>query len=463
MKYHIWTEGCQMNVADSQRLASSLETLGYEPSDTIESADVIVLNTCMVRQSAEDKALGRLSSLKPIKMKNPNLILGLMGCMVGYRDTSDIRKKLPYVDVFAPPSNPKPIIDYILEKEFMGDRADEIERTQQIALETDAATRGERFAKIEARKVWNPAELTLPKKERGRAVSAYVPIVYGCSHACAYCIIPHKRGGERSRDPQQILDHVKSLSAQGISEITLLGQIVDRYGLDNPAYPTLAGLLRDLHDIDGIRRIRFLTSHPNWITDELLETVRDLPKVMRHIEVPAQAGNDEVLAAMRRGYTDAAYRELIAKIRATIPGVSIGTDIIVGFPGETEAQFEDTVAQLRDLKLNVVHLARYSPRTGTLSERKMTNDVSDPEKWRRFRVIEELQESIAAEIHEKLLGTTVEVLFEEKKRGRWVGRTENMDLVYVDSDEDLTGRYLPVEIEWTGPWTLIGKIVEPAS
>lgn len=429
-----------MNVADSQRLASSLEKLGYTHSEIIEEADVIVLNTCMVRQSAEDKALGRLSSLKPVKKKNPDVILGLMGCMVGYKDNEEIRKKLPYVDVFAPPSNPKPIVDYILAREYIGDRAEE----------TLPA----------APSVWDPALLTLPKKERNRAVSAFVPVVYGCSHACAYCIIPYKRGRERSRDPQEIIAHIESLAAQGVSEITLLGQIVDRYGLDNPEYPTLAGLLRRIHSIEGVRRIRFLTSHPNWMTEELLEAVRDLPKVMRHIEVPAQAGNDDVLKAMRRGYTDQTYRDLIARIRETIPGVSIGTDIIVGFPGETEAQFEDTVAQLRDLKLDVVHLARYSPRTGTLSERAMADDVSDEEKWRRFRIIEALQEEIAAEHHAKWLGKTIEVLFEEKKRGRWVGRSENMDLVYVDSDEDLTGRYLPVKIEWTGPWTMIGSIVE---
>ena len=180
---------------------------------------------------------------------------------------------------------------------------------------------------------------------------------------------------------------------------------------------------------------------------------------MRHIEVPAQAGNDDVLKRMCRGYGDQAYRALVDKIRATVPGVSIGTDIIVGFPGETEAQFEDTLAQLRDLKLNVVHLARYSPRMGTLSERTMPDDVGEEEKWRRFRAVEELQEGIAAELHSRFLGRTVEVLFEEKKRDRWVGRTENMDLVYAESESDLTGRYLPVRIDWTGPWTMIGTVI----
>ena len=426
-----------MNVADSQRLASALEALGYEATEKPENADVVVLNTCMVRQSAEDRALGRLGSLKPAKKKNPNMIIGLMGCMVGYKDPKPLKKKLPWVDVFAPPSNPKPIVDYIISR--------------QIADEN----RGEMSADFE----WNSGEIILPKPQQGTTVSAYVPVVYGCSHACSYCIIPYKRGAERSRDPEEILAHVRSLAAQGIKEITLLGQIIDRYGLDREGYPKLPELLRRINDIEGLERIRFLTSHPNWMTDELLKTVAELPRVMNHIEVPAQSGSDAVLESMRRGYTDSQYRDLIAKIRDTIPNVSIGTDIIVGFCGETEAQFEETVRQLSDLKLNVVHLARYSPRTGTLSERTMPDDEKKKKKWRRFRVIEKLQEDIAAEHHEKLLDQTVSVLFEERKHRRWLGRTENMDLVFADSDEDLTGKTLPVKINWTSPWTMGGEIV----
>ncbi len=429
-----------MNVADSQRLASALEQLGYDEADQAETADLIVLNTCVVRQSAEDKAIGRLSSLKPLKNQNPDLILGLMGCMVGSGTQAPLRRKLPYVDVFAPPSDPRPIIDFVEER---------------FSRET-AAPEHERMEKF----IWQDGELTLPARERERPVSAYIPIVYGCSHACTYCIIPYKRGAERSRDPQEIMAHAESLARQGVKEVTLLGQIVDRYGQDRPDYPSLAGLLAMIHEIDGIERIRFLTSHPNWMTDDLLKTVRSLPKVMRHIEVPAQAGNDTVLANMRRGYTDSQYRALVSRIRAEIPGVSIGTDVIVGFPGETEEQFEDTVRQLQDLKLDVVHLARYSPRTGTVSERTMADDVPDAEKWRRFRIIEELQEQVAADLHAKLLDQTVTVLFEEKRKNRWVGRTENMDLVFTESEQDLTGKILPVKINWTGPWTLIGDLCE---
>ena len=248
------------------------------------------------------------------------------------------------------------------------------------------------------------------------------------------------------------------MAAQGIKEITLLGQIVDRYGLDLPEKPTLANLIQDLNTIPEIKRIRFLTSHPNWMTDELLETVADLPKVCPHIEVPIQAGDDQILLDMRRGYTSGDYRKLIAKIRARIPSVSIATDIIVGFPGETEQQFQNSFDLLEDLRMDVAHLARYSPRTGTYSARKMIDDVPDQEKMRRFRLLETLQEEISTEINNRLLGKTISVLFEEKSRDRWRGRTPTNKLVFVESDEDLLGQEQGINITWTGPWSMIGEL-----
>ncbi len=437
MKYHIWTEGCQMNVADSQRVASALEHLGYQAAPAAEGADVIVLNTCVVRQSAEDKAYGRLSSLRPIKKARPDLVINLMGCLVGVKGNARVSERFPYVDVFSPPSDPAPLVEYLLRRD--GRDLQEAETALRHNLQDE--------------------ELTLPLNERGRLVSAFVPVVLGCSHACTFCIIPYKRGVEQSRPPQEILSEARALTAQGVKEITLLGQIVDRYGKDQPDYPNLSGLLRRLHQIDGLLRIRFLTSHPNWMTDELLDAVAELPKVMPHIEVPVQAGDDQVLANMRRGYTTEQYRALVEKIRARIPGVSIGTDVIVGFPGESEDQFENTRLLLADLKLDVAHLARYSPRVGTVSARRMPDDVPDAEKWRRFRLLEEQQERIAAEIHASHLGKTVEVLFEEKVRGRWKGRTPTNKLVFVETETDLRGQALPVEITWSGPWSMRGRLV----
>jgi tRNA-2-methylthio-N6-dimethylallyladenosine synthase len=302
-------------------------------------------------------------------------------------------------------------------------------------------------------------ELTLPAHERGKLVSAFVPVVLGCSHACTFCIIPYRRGVERSRPAEEIIGEVGALVSQGVREVTLLGQIVDRYGRDIPGGPNLAGLLRSIHDIEGLERIRFLTSHPNWMTDELLDTVAELPKVCAHIEVPVQAGDDEVLENMKRGYTAEEYRHLVNKIRERIPGAAIATDVIVGFPGESERQFQATYDLLAELKMDVAHLARYSARPDTVATRRMEDDVPDEEKWRRFRALEELQEGIAGEINARLLGERVEVLFEEQVRGRWKGRTETNKLVFVESDQDLRGKVIPVQITWTGPWSMQGRVL----
>jgi tRNA-2-methylthio-N6-dimethylallyladenosine synthase len=440
-KYHLWTEGCQMNVADSQRVGSSLEHLGYTFTDQAEEADVIVLNTCVVRQSAEDKALGRLSSLKPLKEKNPDLVINLMGCLVGVRGAETLRKKLPIVDVFSPPSDPGPLVSYLTQGEV---------RT----LETGETAR--RFQLMDD-------DLLLPLHERGQLVSAHVPVVYGCSHACAFCIIPFRRGIERSRPVGDIVAEVRSLAAQGVKEVTLLGQIVDRYGVDVPDGPDLAALLRIVHEVDGIERIRFLTSHPSYFSEDLMDTVAELPKLMPHIEVPIQAGDDTVLENMKRGYTQQEYRDLVAKIRERIPDCSIATDIIVGFPGESAEQFMETYRVLVDLGLDVAHLARYSPRDGTVSARRMDDDVPDEEKRRRFHLLEDLQEGIVGEINAKLLGQQVEVLFEEKVKGRWKGRTPTNKLVFVESGEDLRGQIERVTVTWAGPWSMQASLLrQPA-
>ncbi|GAB4445929.1 MAG: tRNA (N6-isopentenyl adenosine(37)-C2)-methylthiotransferase MiaB [Anaerolineales bacterium] len=427
-----------MNVADSQRVGSSLEHLGYTFTDKAEEADVIVLNTCVVRQSAEDKALGRLSSLLPLKRQNPNLIINLMGCLVGVRGAEKLREKLPYVDVFSPPSDPGPLISFLTQGEVRALESSETER---------------RFAYMDG-------DLLLPQHERGQIVSAHVPVVYGCSHACTFCIIPFRRGVERSRPVGEIVAEIRSLAAQGVKEVTLLGQIVDRYGKDIPDGPNLAALLRIVHEIEGIERIRFLTSHPNYFTEDIMDAVAELPKVMPHIEVPIQAGDDEVLANMKRGYTQKDYRSLVDLIRKKIPGCSIATDIIVGFPGETEEQFMKTYRVLSDLRLDVAHLARYSPREGTVATRRMVDNVTEEEKMRRFRMLEELQEQIVGEINKKYLGQTVEVLFEEKVKNRWKGRTPTNKLVFVESNEDLKGRLLPVTITWTGPWSMQASLLK---
>ncbi len=436
-----------MNVADSQRVAAALERLGGQAAARLDEADVIVVNTCVVRQSAEDKAYGYLHSLRPLKAKNPALVINLMGCLVGVRSYEHLQQRFPFVDVFSPPSDPGPLLAYLTQGESRSLQEQETQR---------------RFTQMDEEPTLGEVLTALPEAERNHLVSAHVPVVLGCSHACTYCIIPYRRGIERSRPAEQIMAEVRSLAAQGVREVTFLGQIVDRYGKDLPAGPDLAGLLRQAQEVAGLERIRFLTSHPNWISDSLLDAVAELPKVVPHLEVPVQAGDDDVLANMKRGYTVEDYRRLVEKIRTRLgdgfPGVSIATDIIVGFPGESEAQFQRTYDLLAELRLDVAHLARYSPRPGTVSARRMADDVPAEEKMRRFRLLEQLQEQVAGEINLRYLGQQVQVLFEEQVKGRWRGRTPTNKLVFVEAEADLRGQCLPVTITWAGPWSMQGRL-----
>ena len=433
-----------MNLADSQRVAAGLERLGYTATARAEDADIVVLNTCVVRQQPEDKAVGRLQQLRSVKAEHPERVLALMGCMVGAREVAALEQRFPWVDLFLPPSDPTELWAYLAQRELL----DEAQ-----TLIADAESR---------RLALGRTDTVLPTSEEGRAVSAYVPIVLGCSHACTYCVIPYRRGPERSRPLEAIVAEATQLASQGVREITLLGQIVDRYGYDLPEFAgttetPLVTLLRRVHEIAGLERLRFLTSHPNWMRDDLLDAVATLPKVCEHIEVPVQAGDDEVLKHMRRGYTVEDYRRLVARLRERIPGVSIATDIIVGFPGETEAQFENTVALLETLQLDKAHIARYSPRPLTVATRRFEDDVPYEEKERRRRTLEQVQARILKTLNARLEGQQVEVLVEGEKKGRWFGRTRTDRLVFFAAEGNWLGRLAQVAITWSGPWPLIGE------
>ena len=449
-KYLIWTIGCQMNVADSTHVGAELEKLNIQPTDQLHEADIVVLNTCVVRQSAEDKAVGKLGSLKPWRRQDPQRTLALMGCMVGVKPSSKLKQAFPWVDVFMEPSEAQPLVDHLRNRMIESELAD-IERRQ-----------------LAQRYQWQDADTPAASIKHlslaGEApVAAYVPIVYGCSHACTYCIIPFRRGIERSRPLPEIVNEVRGLVAQGVREITLLGQIVDRYGYDWEGRPNLVDLLHEVHDIEGLYRLRFLTSHPNYMTDELLEAIAHLPKIMPHIEVPIQAGDDEVLAQMKRGYTADDYRRLVARIRQVIPDVAIHTDIIVGFPGETEAQFQATYDILEELRLEKAHLARYSPRPGTVSARRMIDDVPDEEKRRRHRLLEAQHERISAAYNLRWQDQCVEVLVEDRHKGKWRGRTPQNRLVFFQDARDLSGQLVDVRITCTGPWSMQGVAVDQES
>ena len=415
-----------MNDADAWRLSEELHKRGYQRVRRPEEADLVVLITCVVRQSAEDRAIGFLSSLKPLKKHRPQARLVVMGCLVG--DVPALQRRFPYVDLFVPPSDVSAVLAFV-------DQTDQV-ANQQIGKEA-----------LEGR-------VAAP-------VSAYVPVIHGCDHHCTYCIVRLRRGPERSRPIPEVVAEVEELVTLGAREVTLLGQNVDSYGHDLPGHPDLADLLRAVHEVEGLYRIRFLTSHPAHMSERIINAVAELPKVCEHIELPVQAGDDQVLRRMGRGYTAAEFRDLVHRIRQTIPGVSIATDVIVGFPGESEAQFQHTLDLLEELRFDVVHVAAYSPRPGTPAAR-LPDDVPPEEKERRRRAVEKLQERIAGEINARLLGQTVEVLVEGRRKGRWKGRTRTNKLVFFEGcrRDDYMGKLVQVHITWTGPWSLIGEVVD---
>lgn len=431
--YHIWTIGCQMNEADSRHLASQLEALGFQESRLAEHADIVVLNTCVVRQQPEDKAVSKLMSLGDTKRNKRKMIIALMGCMVGKREAGDLAERFPFVDVFMAPSQTDALIEYIL-------RRDEYSHLDQTQLEL--------------------TDYRLPVIDREKAVTAFIPITLGCSHACSYCVIPHRRGPDRSRRPEEVLAEIRALAGQGIKEVTLLGQVVDRYGFDLDGGINLAWLLKETAKIEEILRIRFLTSHPSYVDEELIRAVAETEKVCPYFELPFQAGSDRILESMRRGYTQAEYRQVVSNIRKIIPDASINTDVIVGYPTETEEDFQETLKLYGELKLDLAHIAKYSPRPRTLSS-KMPDDVPEEEKQSRADRFDELVATVMGENNAPMLGTVVEVLAEEfqESKGRWRGRTPQNKLVFFEHEGDCLGRLVNVKLDWTGPFSLIGRSV----
>ena len=423
--YHIWTIGCQMNKADSERLESALQQMGLSESEGPKDADVIVLNSCVVRQSAEDRVVGMLGTLKPVKANDPDKVLALMGCMVGPK-TDALERRFPQVDVFMRPQQFSPLID------LLGGR---------VGIDPEGCV-GPLTARAE--------------------VTAYVPIIHGCDKFCSFCIIPYRRGREVSRTVDDIVRETQLLAERGVKEVTLLGQNVDSYGHDLPGAPDLGDLLALVNEVDGVERVRFLTSHPNDMSDNIIDAVAGLDKVCEHINLPFQAGDDEVLQSMRRGYTNDDYRRLVEKIRDRIPNVSMSTDLIVGFSGETDEQFRRTYEMVNDMRFDKVHAAAYSSREGTIAARQLEDTVPDEEKKARLKAVEELQAGIQSEINGGLLGKTVDVLLEGFKGEKTQGRNRNDKLVYIEDGQDQTGEVVSVRIDKTSPWSLQGTAVSAA-
>ena len=420
-KFNIWTIGCQMNVADSRRLAESLEKYGLEAADGPHDADVVVLYSCVVRQQAEDRVHGQLHALQKMKQARPHMKVVVAGCV---SDIPDWRRRYPFVDLIAEPGQDLTVRDRLV---------DLLDLSERYRFDPEQAVR-------------------IP------GISEGVTIHQGCNRSCAYCIVPSTRGSERSRPPAIILDEVRGLVERGTREVVLLSQIVERYGRDLRPRVLLSELLQQLQEIDGLERVRFLTSYPGDFGRDLVDAIAELPKVCEDVNLPIQSGDDDVLRRMKRGYVVDNYRQLIARLRERMPHIGLSTDIIVGFPGESEAEFGHTLEMLDEFRFDVVHVAMYSPRPGTVAATQMHDDVPREEKRRRLHEVEALQKRIAADINTGYLGQTVDVLVEGTARGRWYGRTRTNKLVHFDSARRLAGETVDVEVTATEPWYLEGQL-----
>lgn len=422
--FFMWTIGCQMNEADSAKVAAMLNEAGYRQTSAEDDADIVILNSCVVRQAAEDKVAGKLGALARLKRQKPDVSIVLTGCMVTNQQDA-LRERFPHVDLFFNPSDFDQLRTIVPEIAGMDDDLDQL------------------------------PHYYLPATAEGSGFTAYVPIIYGCNFLCSYCIVPYRRGKERSRPLADIVKEVQQLVDHGVRDVTLLGQTVNAYGHDLPDNPGLAGLLRAV-DATGLDRLRFLTSHPKYMSNEIIETMAELPSVCEHLNLPVQSGDNEVLRRMRRTYSRDYWLDRIGYARQQMPDVTVATDIIVGFPGETDAQFQQTYDLLEQAQCDKVHLAMYSPRPGTLSAR-WEDDIPHAEKQRRHQAIEDLQEQVCTRLNRARLGSSVEVLAEGKAKGRWTGRTRGNTLVHFDDERDVLGQLVDVEVTTAGPWFLLGK------
>ncbi|MFD2168437.1 tRNA (N6-isopentenyl adenosine(37)-C2)-methylthiotransferase MiaB [Tumebacillus lipolyticus] len=433
--YFIRTHGCQMNEHDTEIMSGMLEEMGYRPAKDMLDADFILYNTCAVRENAEVKVWGNLGTLKPLKAKNPNLIIGLCGCMAQEDVVRErIRVTHPHVDIVFGTHNVH-VLPSLIEQAHHS--------KETIFDVWDAAHEGT----IE----------NLPKVRKDD-VRAWVNIQYGCNKFCTYCIVPFTRGEERSRLPEDVVEEIKQLAEEGYKEITLLGQNVNDYGLDL-GNVDFADLLELVAQVEGIERIRFTTSNPWNFTDKLIDTIARHKKIPNYIHLPVQSGSSQVLRRMKRGYTREEYLDLVNRIRTRIPDVALTTDIIVGFPGETEEQFQETVSLLEEVRYEGAYTFVYSPRAGTPATR-LQDDVTEAEKKQRLYRLNEVQDRISFEQNQKLVGQVLEVLIDGKSKTNaevLQARSESNKLVHLTGADELVGQLVHVKITEAKTWYLRGE------
>lgn len=441
-RYHITTFGCQMNKADSERMAGILEEMGFLWSEDPNQANIILYNTCTIRDNAEQKVYSYLGRQAKRKQSEPNLTLIVAGC-VAQQEGEQLLRRVPELDLVMGPQHANQLQN-LLEQVFAGNQ---VVATEEIEILED---------------------ITKPRRES--KITAWVNVIYGCNERCTYCVVPNVRGVEQSRTPEAIRQEMEHLGKQGYKEVTLLGQNIDAYGRDLPGSTptgrhlhTLTDLLYHVHDVPGIERIRFATSHPRYFTERLIRACEELPKVCEHFHIPFQSGDNQILKAMARGYTQEKYRGIIEKIRKYMPDAAISADVIVGFPGETEAQFENTLKLVEDIGFDLVNTAAYSPRPNTPAA-LLSEQLSETVKSDRLQRLNHLVGIKATERRQRYLGRIEEVLVEEKnpKNPQQVmGRTRSNCLTFFDGDiDELKGKLVKVKITETRAFSLTGVINE---
>ena len=433
-KMKLLTYGCQMNVSDAERMEGQLRTMGYETAESMEEADLILINTCCVRESAEDRVYGKIGEIKQLKRRNPELIFGITGCMA-QKEGERLIERAPH-------------IDFVLGTNKVHELVPTVEKI--------AASR-EHVVDVFLSDAGLPENIPVA---RGNHVSAWIPIMYGCNNFCTYCIVPYVRGREHSRLPEDVTAEVAEAVRQGYREVTLLGQNVNSYGKDHKK-ADFADLLRQVDQVPGIRRVRFMTSHPKDLSDRVIEAIRDGEHLCEHIHLPVQYGTDRILKAMNRVYTVEAYRDLVRRIRTALPEVSLTTDLIVGFPGETEQDFEETLDFLREIRFDAAYTFLYSRRSGTPAA-QMEQQVEEDVKKARLRTLMEVQNAISLEINEAMMGKCCEVLVEGPSKtddGIYTGRTRTNKLVLFPHTDEQRGDFAEIRITQPQTWVLKGKRV----
>jgi len=434
--YHILTYGCQMNEHDSERLAGQLKSINYQYSDDIEQADLILINTCCVRESAENKIYGKIGELKRLKSMNPNLIVGITGCMA-QKDKDKLFKKAPHIDLVMGTHNIHKLVDLVKE----------VEESKGKVLE-----------------VWDQAERLAPDVPtiRKGQLSAWVPIMYGCNNFCTYCIVPYVRGRERSRPIQDIVNEIEQLGAEGFKEITLLGQNVNSYGKDSNE-GDFADLLQAVDKVASVERIRYMTSHPRDMNDKVIEVISNSNKICEHFHLPIQSGSNTILKAMNRGYTTEYYYQLVQKIRQAIPNASITTDLIVGFPGETDELFTETLEFIRTIRYDAAYTFLYSKRSGTPAA-TMPDQIDLAVKKERLQQLMHAQNEISLAINKTLEGQIAEVLVEGVSKtdsNKLMGRTRTNKIVIWDkTGHESIGQIIHVKINTAQTWLLKGQLIK---